>query len=77
VTAPAAKSRWPWRTIAYQCGQWGVILLAVQGVLFSIGSTPMSVRDLAVVFIGGCVVTALMLRRNPAYYDRRGVNPEA
>lgn len=77
MTEQTNSRRWPWRRIARYWAEWALALLAAQAVVFYLGHTPMSVPVLIATFALGCLVSALLLRRNPAYYDRRWSMPDA
>lgn len=77
MTEQTDARSWPWRTIVRQCGNWALVLLAVQGIVYYMGITPVTLPILIATFALGCLVTALMLRRNPHYYDRRSPVPDA
>jgi uncharacterized membrane protein len=64
-------TRATWRKFANQAGRWLVTVFAVVGILVFIGDEMPSRVAIVVMLAAGWVVTWIILRRNPTYFDRK------
>jgi len=64
-------TRETWRKFGNQALIWLLIVFAVAGALYFIGDEIPSRRAMVVMVVGGWILTWIIMRVKPDYYDRK------